>query len=717
MQHLPRSRSSQHARLSPLARALTLALLASGLALPAIAQTQSQRDNDNGRVAHREKGAFPQVTLTEHGSRGQRAIDNLGSRLPEVAAWYGKSADEFRSHLLNDATWRLDKTGRVFIVEELQGPLSSTAAPSSATAARTTAVKANVAGATGGSPGLVDGTLAPLDQTFLLHSKPGAKRTIYLNFKGATLTGTAWNTTSSSITALPFDMDGIPYSFSTAELQRIQYIWQRVAEDYAPFDVNVTTEAVAPELLTRSSTSDDIYGTTVLITNSNGVYSCSCGGVAYVGVFDSVGDTNKPALVFYDKLGSGNEKYVAEAASHEAGHNMGLSHDGTSTAGYYQGQGSGVTGWAPIMGVGYYQSLVQWSRGDYTDANNTQDDYAVMQSNGLPLRTDDHGGTRATATALTATSGGGLTSLAALGVIERPGDVDMFSFVAGAGSASFTVSPAARSANLDALVTLTDANGNVLATVNPTDALNASFSATLPAAGTYYLAVTGTGKGDPLSTGYSNYGSLGQYAVAGTVYTSSGVAPTAVIAASTLSGMAPLTVNFSGAGSTDADGSVVAWDWTFSEGGTASGSSTSRTYTAAGSYVASLKVTDNAGLTATSSVTVTVNAPVAIVNMHVASIDMSKTVARNGNAQAQAAVKVVDANGLPLASASVSGRWSGLTSGTATVSTGSDGIARFNSSNTKTKTGTFTFTVTGVSRSNSTYESSANVETSDSIAR
>ena len=133
MQHLPRSRSSQHARLSPLARALTLALLASGLALPAIAQTQSQRDNDNGRVAHREKGAFPQVTLTEHGSRGQRAIDNLGSRLPEVAAWYGKSADEFRSHLLNDATWRLDKTGRVFIVEELQGPLSSTAAPASAT--------------------------------------------------------------------------------------------------------------------------------------------------------------------------------------------------------------------------------------------------------------------------------------------------------------------------------------------------------------------------------------------------------------------------------------------------------------------------------------------------------------------------------------------------------------------------------------------------------
>jgi len=63
-------------------------------------------------------------------------------------------------------------------------------------------------------------------------------------FQGATLTNTAWNSSSqTTITALPFDIDGVPYSFSTAELERIQYIWQRVAEDYAPFDVDVTTEA------------------------------------------------------------------------------------------------------------------------------------------------------------------------------------------------------------------------------------------------------------------------------------------------------------------------------------------------------------------------------------------------------------------------------------------------------------------------------------------
>ena len=63
------------------------------------------------------------------------------------------------------------------------------------------------------------------------------------------------------------------------------------------------------------------------------------------------------ALVFCDHPGAGNEKSVAEAISHEAGHNMGLHHDGTSTTGHYQGHGSGVTGWAPIMGVGGYQYL------------------------------------------------------------------------------------------------------------------------------------------------------------------------------------------------------------------------------------------------------------------------------------------------------------------------------------------------------------------------
>ncbi len=689
MHRTPAPRTTLHL----LVQSLACLTLWAAMAVPAVAGPDKE-----ARVPHREKGAFPQFSLLERESRGQRAVDQLGGRLPELASWYGRSADEFKSQLLNDRSWRLDQRGRVFIVEEMDRPLAATTPTAAASS-------------------LLDGTLAPLDQTFLLHSKPGAQRTIHLNFKGATISGTAWNSSGTNLTALPFDLDGIPYTFSTAELQRIQAIWQRVAEDYAPFDVNVTTEAVPADRITRAGSTDAVYGTTVLITSSTGVYNCSCGGVAYLGVFDDTSDFYKPALVFYNQLGGGNEKYVAEAISHEAGHNMGLAHDGTATVGYYQGHGSGATGWAPIMGVGYYQALVQWSRGEYSGANNTQDDFAVMQSNGLPLRADDHGNTAATATVLVGTSAGGLTTLTTQGVIERASDVDMFSFAAGAGSASFTLSPAARAPNLDALVTLRNAAGTVLATANPADAVNASFSATLPATGTYTLSVQGTGKGDPLATGYSAYGSLGQYALAATVATPGSLAPTAVISSSALRGTAPFTVAYAGTGSTDADGSVVAWDWAFSEGGTASGATSSRTYTAPGSYTTALRVTDNAGLSASSSVTVTVDAPVVVLAMRVADIAMGINLGRNNGAQGTAAVKVVDASGQPVAGATVGGQWSGLVSRSSSVTTDATGVARFNSPTTRTSPGSFRFAVTGVSRTGYSYAPLTNTETSDSIAR
>ncbi len=38
----------------------------------------------------------------------------------------------------------------------------------------------------------------------------------------------------------------------------------------------------------------------------------------------------RPAFVYYNNLGGGREDYVAEAASHEMGHNLGLSHDGVT---------------------------------------------------------------------------------------------------------------------------------------------------------------------------------------------------------------------------------------------------------------------------------------------------------------------------------------------------------------------------------------------------
>ena len=503
-------------------------------------------------------------------------------------------------------------------------------------------------------------------------------------------------------------------------MERIQAIWQRVVEDYAPFDVDVTTEAPPADRLTRSGSTDNVFGTTVLITSSTGVYSCSCGGVAYLGIFDDTSDFNKPALVFYNQLGGGNEKYVAEAISHEAGHNMGLSHDGTASTGYYQGHGSGATGWAPIMGVGYYQALVQWSKGEYSGANNVEDDFVVMAANGLPLRADDHGNTIGSASALVAGSAGGMTTLSGEGVIERPSDVDVFSFSAGAGTVTLNVATAARSSNLDLLIELRDAAGSLLASANPIDALPATLSYNAALAGTYYLTVQGVGKGDRLTTGYSDYGSLGQYAISGNVFPTAGQQPQAVISATPSSGTVPLAVVFSSAGSADTDGLIVGYEWDFGDGsGFVAGSATAnRTYPTAGSYTAQLKVTDNSGLTATRSVVISAQSPVVVVGMGVSDIAMSVAVnSKARSARANAAVTVKNAGGALLPGATVTGTWSGIVAGNASAVTGSDGVAAFASPTTKASAGSFIFTVTGVTLAGYGYQPSTNVETSDSVAR
>jgi hypothetical protein len=174
------------------------------------------------------------------------------------------------------------------------------------------------------------------------------------------------------------------------------------------------------------------------------------------------------------------------------------------------------------MGVGYYEPITQWSRGEYSRANNTEDDLTVMAANGAPRRGDEHGGTTATATSL-----GAGAALTGSGVVHDRTDVDAFVFSAGAGPATITVTPAPTSPDLDARLELLDAGGAVIASADPPSGaasgdvatgLGATISTTL-AAGVYTLRVDGVGAGSPLTDGYSDYGSLGSYTVAGTVPT------------------------------------------------------------------------------------------------------------------------------------------------------------------------------------------------------
>jgi PKD repeat protein len=70
-----------------------------------------------------------------------------------------------------------------------------------------------------------------------------------------------------------------------------------------------------------------------------------------------------------------------------------------------------------------------------------------------------------------------------------------------------------------------------------------------------------------------------------------------------------LTCTFNGTGSTDSDGTITSYAWTFGDGATATGSTTNHTYTAGGTYQVKLTVTDNAAATNSKTTPVTVTAP------------------------------------------------------------------------------------------------------------
>ena len=383
--------------------------------------------------------------------------------------------------------------------------------------------------------------VTPFPAGLIFHSRPGAANILYLNFAGENVTGTAWNTSlgRTVIPAVPFSTDADYTTFSDAEQVAIKRVWQRVAEDYAPFNIDVTTERPA------SFTARTAHALITRNTDANGAAnpSSSAGGVAYVDVFAGASyATYRPAWIYFNNLSS-TESYIGEAASHEIGHNLGLSHDAkTDGTDYYGGHGSGDTSWGPIMGTGYDRNVSQWSKGEYYLANNTEDDLAIIAGK-ISYRSDDHGNTRAAATALVITGGTNVVSTtpendptngqpANKGVLERNTDVDVFSFVTGSGPMRLTVNPwimpsGTRGGNLDVLLELYDAAGALVQTNNATDRTYASIQATLPE-GSYFLFVRNTGVGNPLSStpsGYTSYATLGQYFISGYVSPSGFVTP------------------------------------------------------------------------------------------------------------------------------------------------------------------------------------------------
>jgi hypothetical protein len=335
-------------------------------------------------------------------------------------------------------------------------------------------------------------SLHPLTDIPILHSNPSAQVKLYLDFDGHV---------ESDKTTPVYDLDDDLTAFNDTELGFITTAWAKVSEDYAPFNIDVTTveppelAAGVPQSVANGIALRVAIGGDGAWTGTGGTH----GGTGGIGSFTNSG--NNTVYVFSKNLAHGI--LIGDVVSHESGHGFGLWHqstydqNGIKTNEYNPGDGT----WAPIMGLANVPFPTTWYNGTSSGPTTYQDDMAVLagSGNGFGYRADDHGNTSATATPLTSASGAWSGS----GIIETNVDADVFSFaVSAADTYRIGLDVAEIGPNLDAVVELRNAAGMLLAAANPAASVGALISAVL-AADTYYVSVTKT----------SEYGRVGVYAL------------------------------------------------------------------------------------------------------------------------------------------------------------------------------------------------------------
>jgi len=335
-----------------------------------------------------------------------------------------------------------------------------------------------------------------------LSSLPSASATIYLDFNGENINCAYWN-------------GGTPFTCAPANMtdDQITEVFNRVAEDYRPFNINITTDEskfLAAPLSKRIR---------VVVTPTSGWFG-GAGGVSFIGSFKWGDDT--PSFVFSDRLGN-SSKMVGECCSHESGHAVGLSHqskyDGscTLTSTYNDGAGTGETSWAPIMGNSYYRNMSGWNNGPtpYGCANKQDNLSIITTQNGFTYRPDDHSddiNNNPTNFSITSTN--------VSGIITTNSDKDAYKFTLLKNSVihidikPFSVDANLQGANLDVKVRLYNSSNILISTYDPMNTMAAVID-TILNTGDYYMVVDGAGNNN-----IDNYGSLGSYTIsssAGTI--------------------------------------------------------------------------------------------------------------------------------------------------------------------------------------------------------
>lgn len=325
----------------------------------------------------------------------------------------------------------------------------------------------------------------------VLNSLPGASASLFLDFDGHF--ESVWGQ-YTNVTSPPLDLDGDTTSFSADELAYITDVWSIVAEDFSPFNINVTT--VEPPTLAPGSNPSAANGIALRIAIGGGVEILGLDsgviGYAYYNSFTS--SVSNVAYVMPVRSGGtiASPVSIGTVSSHEAGHSFGLRH-----------QLNGVdysNRWQSIM----YSSIfgyedAYWTAGT-NDQGNFQDDLATLanSTNGFGYRAEDHGNSISTATELTKSGSAWVGS----GIIGSSSDGDVWKITTtDPQSMKISIEGAALGQNLDAVVELLDAGGNVVLTSDPTESADAQLI--FDGSGTQYFRVRSTGA----------YGRIGQYTI------------------------------------------------------------------------------------------------------------------------------------------------------------------------------------------------------------
>ena len=332
-----------------------------------------------------------------------------------------------------------------------------------------------------------------------LESKPGATNVIFLDID------TVGNNTGRK-----------PISFTT-NLRHLVSTWQMAAEDFRPFDVNVTY-------------SRSVYLNTP--TAQKVRYFLTSGGSAWcmVGAFGGIANVTNANLKCMGGL--------TQTAIHEIGHAMGLQHQISGAQPSYSYRGTPMAGG---VGGNFYKT---WTNGDHPNPAISQDDIAIIASK-LGFRTDDHGNTNALGTALTFDGLYNIKPEDNNGVIELNGDIDVFKFsTTQAGSIDLFINPLKFYNNLHLKADLYDDSHNLILSGIPIQHFTlkeinsgnydngfANYYETgqsrfvkqgshivgaLPA-GNYHIEITNTGFRDEFGVGYSSYNSRGYFQISGEI--------------------------------------------------------------------------------------------------------------------------------------------------------------------------------------------------------